>query len=273
MAHAQAVINSAFIDATAKLTNAARTAILNEYTQRGFALFQLHFADENPAAVLHDFTQSLNLGAPFVPPLYQFSNSTLYDELGMSTLAPAPGEESTHPVFGSTEALELHTDGTLQQLGEIPTSVLFCVSPADRGGATNVFQAVRAFLMLQETNPALAAALLDPRALTKQASVNGSREICRGPVFAYRDGELVTRYSVTARDRWNVEEVARLADAKNALADLAKMNTPYLHQITLRSGQGIIIANDRVSHGRTGFSNSPPQTRRMLRVLFTRQPH
>jgi alpha-ketoglutarate-dependent taurine dioxygenase len=273
MAHAQAVINSVFIDSASQLTGAVRTAILNEYHERGFALFQLQLAEENPAAALHDFTQSLNLGDPFVPPLYQFSNSTLYDELGMSTLAPAPGDESPHPVFGSTEPLELHTDGTLQQIGEIPTSVLFCVSPADHGGATTVFQAVGAFLALQQTDPGLAAALLDERALTKHASVNGSREVCRGPVFAHRDGEVVTRYSVTDRDRWNVDEVAHLAEAKNALAGLAKSNTPYLHEITLRSGEGIILANDRVSHGRTGFTNSPPQTRRMLRVLFSRKPH
>ena len=273
MAHAQAVTNSVCLDASTQLADAARTAILNEYYQRGFALFQLDLAERDPAAVLHDFTQALNLGAPFVPPLYQFSNSTLYDERGFSTLAPVHNDESHHPVFGSTDSLELHTDGTLQQIGEIPTSVLFCVSPADTGGATTVFQAVNAFLALQDSDPALAAALLDQRALTKHASVNGSREVCNGPVFAYSDGELVTRYSVTDRDRWNDDEVSRLADAKNALARLAEWGTPYFHQITLGRGQGIILANDKVSHGRTGFSNSPHEPRRMLRVLFSRKPH
>lgn len=273
MAHAQAVTNSIAFESTTELTDAARTAILDEYYQRGFALFRLDFAGHDPAAVLRDFTQTLNLGDPFVPPLYQFSNSTLYDKRGISTLAPVPGDESHHPVFGSTDPLELHTDGTLQQLGEVPTSVLFCVSPADRGGATTVFQAVEAFLELEDADPALAAALLDQRALTKHASVNGSREVCRGPVYAYRDGELVTRYSVTDRDRWHDDEVARLADARNALAGLAKSDTPYFHHITLAAGQGIILANDKVSHGRTGFSNSPHQTRRMLRVLFSRKPH
>ena len=273
MAHAQAVTNSVSLESTTQVTDSARTAILDEYYQRGFALFQLDFAGHDPAAVLHDFTQALNLGDPFVPSLYQFSNSTLYDERGISTLAPVHADESHHPVFGSTDPLELHTDGTLQQLGEVPTSVLFCVSPADCGGATTVFQAVQAFLELHDAHPALAAALLDERALTKHASVNGSREVCSGPVYGYRDGELVTRYSVTDRDHWNDDEVARLADAKNALADLAKWNTPYFHQITLGRGQGIILANDKVSHGRTGFSNSPHQTRRMLRVLFRHKPH
>lgn len=273
MAHAQAVTNSVSLEATTQLTDAARTAVLDEYYQRGFALFELDLEGRDPATVLHDFTQALKLGDPFVPPLYQFSNSTLYDERGMSTLAPVPGDESLHPVFGSTDALELHTDGTLQQIGEVPTSVLFCVSPADRGGATTVFQAVQAFLELQDQQPALAAALLDERALTKHASVNGSKEVCRGAVFAYRDGELMTRYSVTDRDHWNDDEVTGLADAKNALAGLAGWNTPYFHQITLRRGQGIILANDKVSHGRTGFSNSPHQARHMLRVLFSRKPH
>lgn len=273
MAHVQAVTNPVALDSTTEVTDAVRAAILDEYYQRGFAVFQLDLARHDPAVVLHDFTQALNLGDPFVPPLYQFSNSTLYDERGISTLAPVPDDESHHPVFGSTEPLELHTDGTLQQLGEVPTSVLFCVSPAASGGATTVFQAVDAFLKLHDTQPALAAALLDQRALTKHASVNGSREVCRGPVYAYRDGEVVTRYSVTDRDRWNDDEVAGLADARNALAGLAQWETPYFHHITLGRGQGIILANDKVSHGRTGFSNSTHQTRRMLRVLFSRKPH
>jgi alpha-ketoglutarate-dependent taurine dioxygenase len=275
MAHAKAVTSFVLIDSVSQPSDTARTAILNRYYTAGFALFELNLDDQNPADALNDFTQALNLGSAFVPPLYQFSNSTLYDDLGISTLAAAQevDSHSRHPVFGSTDSIELHTDGTLQEMGEVPTSVLFCVRPADHGGATTVFQAVDAFFALEEADPIVASALLDSRALTKQASVNGSRETCTGPVFSYRNGELVTRYSVTDRDRWNIYEVEHLAEAKNEMARLVQLHTVYFHQISLGVGQGIILANDRVAHGRTGFSNSSYQTRRMLRVLFACKPH
>jgi Taurine catabolism dioxygenase TauD, TfdA family len=275
MAHAKAVTSFVAIDSTGQPTDTARSAILEDYHALGFALFQLDSGERNPAEVLRDFTGSLNLGEAFVPPLYQFSNSTLYDDLGMSTLAVVPGDDpnSSHPVFGSTDPLELHTDGTLQAIDEIPTSILFCVSPANRGGETTIFQAVKAFAALREDDESLASALLDSRALTKRASVNGSRAACQGPVFAFHEGVLLTRYSVSKRDHWNVEVVERLLDAKKAMAELAQAGSPYFHQLSLGARQGVILANNRVAHGRTGFFNSPEQVRRMLRVLFARQPH
>jgi len=274
MSHAKAVTSFVTIDAPGQPIDAARNSILEDYYTSGFALFQIQLAGQSPSEALHNLTAALNLGEAFVPPLYQFSHSTLYDDLGMSSLVAAQGvAPPSHPVFGSTDALELHTDGTLQEIGEIPTSVLFCVTPAWEGGHTTLFQSVNAFSALQRSDPALASALLDSRALTRQASVNGSREKCTGPVFTYKEGALVTRYSVTDRDRWNVDEVGRLTDAKSAMGGLAQLNTPYYHQVSLGTGQGVILANNRVSHGRTGFSNSPNQIRQMLRVLFARQPH
>lgn len=274
MAHTKIIPNFVNVESNGQPTDAARNSILEDYYTFGYALFQLDFGLQNPSQALHNFTRAFNVGEAFVPPLYQFSNSNLYDDFGISTLTAVQGNEPyfSHPVFGSPAALELHTDGTLQQIDEIPTSVLFCVIQAGQGGETTVFQAVNAFLALQETDPPLAAALLDSRALTKQASVNGSKAICTGPVFAYKDGELLTRYSVTDRDHWNIDEVECLLDAKNAMAGFAQIGSPYYHQIRLDIGQGIILANNKVAHGRTGFSNSTDQARRMLRVLFAFRP-
>lgn len=262
-------------DSTGQLTEAARISIRDDFHKLGYALFELDVCGKDPSRLLHGFTRTLNLGEAFVPPLYQFSSSTLYDDLGISTLEAVEGGDlySTHPVFGSTAALALHTDGTLQEIGEISTSVLFCVERADRGGETTIFQAVEAFAALQRADSRLASALLDERALTKQASVNGSTATRKGPVFAYKAGALVTRYSVTDRDLWNVNEVEYLLDAKNALATLARPGSPYFRQLLLEAGQGVILANEKVSHGRTGFSNSTDHVRRMLRGLYARQPH
>lgn len=274
MSHAKIASCLFRVDASGQVSETARKSILHDYSTLGYALFQLDSAEQDPTRVLHRFTQSLNLGEAFVPPLYQFSNSNLYDDLGMSTLASAfgNGPNSVHPVFASASAIELHTDGTLQNIGDILTSVLFCVAPAWEGGETTIFQAVNVFIALQQAEPQLASALLDRRALTRHASVNGSKESCQGPVFSRAGGVLQTRYSVTDRDRWNVDEVADLLEAKNALADAAQTGSPHYCRIRLGLGQGVILANDRVSHGRTGFSDSTDQVRRMLRVLFARQP-
>lgn len=273
MTHVKVIPNFVEIDATGQPTDAARLSVLEDYGTFGYALFQLASGWQNPSRALHTFAQALNLGEAFVPPLYQFSNSNLYDDLGISTLTAVQNGEPyfSHPVFGSTAALELHTDGTLQDINEIPTSVLFSVVQAVQGGETIVFQAVKAFLELQTAEPRLAAALLDNGALTKQASVNGSRETCTGPVFAYQDGEWLTRYSVTIRDGWNINEVEHLLEAKNALAGFAQSGSPFYHQIRLDAGQGIILANNKVAHGRAGFSDSTGAARRMLRVLFARR--
>jgi hypothetical protein len=275
MAHAKTVPNIVSVDPHGQPTAAACTSILEDYYTLGYALFQLDPGWQHPSKALHNLAQALNLGEAFVPPLYRFSNSNLYDVYGVNTLTVVRGDEPyfSHPVFGSTAALELHTDGTLQEIDEIPTSVLFSVVRAAEGGETTIFQAVDAFLALQAAMPRLTLALLDDRALTKQATVNGSKATCTGPVFAYKAGELLTRYSVSDRDRWNVDEVECLLDAKNAMADLAHSGSPYYHQHHLDVGQGIILANNKVSHGRTGFSNSADHVRRMLRVLFARRPH
>ena len=53
----------------------------------------------------------------------------------------------------------MHTDGTLQDIGEVKASVLVCEAAAAEGGATMLFNTSAAFAELIMTDPAAAVAL------------------------------------------------------------------------------------------------------------------
>lgn len=247
--------------------------LISDYREFGFALFQVTESPGDPASTLCTLASALGLSAPFVPPLYR-SREDLYAGSGINLLTTTLSKEPRggHPAFQSRGAIELHTDGTLQALGEIPTAVLFCLLPASRGGDTILFDAVGAFADLHSREPNIAVALLDERALSRLATIGGSSEFRSGPVFAIRGEELLARYCVTPRDRWAIYEVNRLAEAKEAMAQMAKPGSPFYLTLRLEAGQGIILANDRISHGRTDFDDGDSGNRRMLRALFTSTP-
>jgi hypothetical protein len=255
----------------------ARESILGDYREFGYAVFSLPPASADPTAALLRVAADLGLGAPFVPPLYR-NRSDLYARTGVNllTVAQAAGSQGDHPAFQSRGPIEFHTDGTLQDLGEIQTAFLLCLTPAAIGGDTTLFAASRAFTAMRAENPhlagALLGALLNDGALSRHATIGDSPAFRSGPVFGVRNGEVLSRYSVTPRDKWATEEVEFLAEARRALEAHAAEGSPYCAQIRLEAGQGIILANDRVSHGRTAFEDSAAGSRRMLRALFAGRP-
>jgi alpha-ketoglutarate-dependent taurine dioxygenase len=247
--------------------------IIESYETNGYALFQFERYRDLSGALVGELAADLDLGPPFVPPLYMGrATAQLYDAFGVNTVKVSDGGSAVHPVFESRNDLRLHTDGTLQALGEIRSALLICVSPAYRGGETVIFQAADVFVKLLKEEPRLAAALLHPRALTRWTTVAESRLSCTGPVFAWEHGEILSRYSVTENDEWCFADVPNLQDAHRYLDTLSRAPSPYLVRVKLQAGQGILLANDRVSHGRTAFVDSGPQTRHMLRALFTARP-
>lgn len=251
-----------------------RARLVEEYRTRGFAIFRLASGKETDRSSIPALADALGLEAPFVPPLYGAAvGSGFYDVSGVNTVTAArAGQATSHPAFESFAALELHTDGTLQQLGEIPTSILLCARAAKVGGMTVLFDAVNAFAELGVREPSLTRPLLDPRALTRHATVDGSRAASTGPVFAAVEGEILSRYSTTARDEWNFAEVEGLRAAHAELALMTAPSSPHLQRFRLRSGEGIVFANDRLAHGRTAFRDDPARPRLMLRGLFLRRP-
>jgi len=253
----------------------SRLKIIENYETFGYAVIEFEGLQDDIPGCLSVLSQNLLLGRPFVPPLYAESVvRKLYDEFGMNivTAASDAEDESRHPAFQSRTAIELHTDGTLQEIGEIKTAALVCLESAESGGEITLFNAVGAFAELAPVHWDILQALLNPRALTRRATVGGSEAFSEGPVFAVKEGKLATRYSTTPRDHWEMDRVDNLTAAKNILESHAQPGSPYWSQIRLEKGRGLLIDNERVAHARAAYHDSFSHRRRMLRALFRTRP-
>src|SRR6266436_1955794 len=93
-----------------------RSSIATDYSTRGYAVFDLppNIAC-TPSAVLM-LASALGLGVPFVPEVYSnASMQAFYDWSGINAVSVA-AELGAHPAFNTRDAIEFHTDGTLQPL-------------------------------------------------------------------------------------------------------------------------------------------------------------
>jgi hypothetical protein len=260
-------------------TNVGSSAVelRRRYRNVGFATFEL--TDEYPSqeSVLN-LAHSLGLGKPFVPPMYRKGAGTadLYDQTGVNVLtADARRDDAgAHPAFRATNGQRLHSDGTLQSIGEVPTSILVCATPAAEGGASTVFNAVAAFCRLARRDVESAALLLTD-CLRRTATVGPIGDTHLGPAFAFRNGELLSRFSVTSTDSWECPTdvpTARFEAACAAIEASARPGSDLYGEFHLGERQGILMANDKISHGRQPYADSQEKPREMLRGLFVRRP-
>lgn len=213
----------------------------------------------------------LGLGEPFVPPLYRrpgtvHVGSGGVSELSVTTHAGAPWHPAT-----SAGGQGWHVDGTLQPLGEVRTSLLLCVRPAAQGGDSTLFNATGAFVELARRDPTAAVSLMAPDVLVRTATVNQCDDSCAGPAFGVADGQLLTRYARTNTDRWQSTsgDSTAIDRALAVLDELATPGSPYYLRLQMTAGQGLVMANSRICHGRTPYTDDPNQRRLLLRALFT----
>jgi hypothetical protein len=245
--------------------------VIAAYEDRGFAVFSLDDRSRrDSASALRSVAAACDLGEPLVPQMYRASN--IYEQ-GLNRIgrrSEQPAED--HPAFFSTDGQELHSDGTLEPIGRVPTSILLCEAEALRGGATTIFNVVGAFTILKERDPEAAEALLTA-CLRRTATVGTVGETHLGPAFAERDGEIISRYSVTATDSWEARDCdpTVLARGVQALEEMAE-HTGLFTEVKLRAGEGLMLANDHVSHGRRPYVDGEGRTRRLVRGLYLRRP-
>jgi hypothetical protein len=105
--------------------------------------------------------------------------------------------------------------------------------------------------------------------------VNGRSDVNVGPAFTARDGHLVCGYSVSETDSWAVADGVNAADLERALAAMRRASEPgsrHFAQVTLETGQALVLDNTRLSHGRTSYRNSDTYQRCLYRGLFLRYP-
>lgn len=248
-----------------------KSQIIERYRRHSFAIAQL-ISDFPSSDTLLALAESLNLGQPFVPPLYGKGG---YITTAVSQITAQGYAVSNHPSFEHTDGIEFHCDGTLQEIGYVKSSILLCESIGEEGGDTTLFNALAAFAELAETDLAAAVALASPGVLLRQANINGCNDINKGPAFTVLDGKLVCAYSVTKTDSLIATHgVDALALRRGAqfLRQSALPGSPYFTQLKLEPGQAIILSNTRICHGRTPFKDNSSQQRCLYRGLFLKHP-
>lgn len=250
--------------------NAEMIALLNRYEAYGVAVFELAGTapDEADVAAL---AAGLGLGPAFVPPTYRVASTRgLYRRDGLNVLSATHGDGFSHPAFTTTTGQQLHSDGTVQPIGVVRTSILLCLSQAADGGDSVLFNSVAAFCRLAQEDLAAARALTTD-CLRRTATVGTIDESLLGPAFALQHGRLVSRYSVTHTESWEFPVGTDVPALRRALARMDELSAPgsdLRAELRLAPGQGLIMANDQIAHGRTAYRDAPGHVRTMVRGLF-----
>ncbi|MFF1678425.1 TauD/TfdA family dioxygenase [Streptomyces sp. NPDC058256] len=244
-----------------------RRLITAGYRQRGYALVHLpgSIPVQDDLATLAD---ALGLGQPFTPPLY---SGAAHTSCGVSRLTAAPN--AAHP-FQDTAGQNVHCDGTLQQLGEIPTTVMMCAAGAAEGGVSYLVNLVDAYAALRRFDPEAGAQLAHTSALVRSSTFVDGRSVTAPAFTEEQPGRWITRYSRTATDSYQplTGGTAALERALAFLDGAAHPDSPFRTSFTLAAGQALVLANDRLGHGRTAYRDDQARPRLLLRGLFTIRP-
>ncbi|GGY13697.1 MULTISPECIES: TauD/TfdA family dioxygenase [Streptomyces] len=247
---------------------AVRRRIVDSYQRRGYAI--VYVPGVTPSAGhLSDLAAALRLGEVFTPPMYTESSHTAAS--GVSRLTAASGGD--HP-FQDRAAQNVHCDGTLQSLGQVRTTLMLCVRAAADGGASYLVNLVDAYAELRRVDPEAAEQLAHEAVLVRTSTFCSGKSTSGAAFARERDGSWTTRYSRTATDTYHPspDGAATLARALEFLDAAARAGSAFRTDFTLKPGHALILANDRLGHGRTAFCDDPSAPRLLLRALFTLRP-
>ncbi|WP_331761137.1 TauD/TfdA family dioxygenase (plasmid) [Nocardia sp. NBC_01377] len=262
------------VDSFTAISAEARAQIVSRYQRHGICLIAAKnrtVTDDSINAV----AAALALGPTFTPSLYR-GTAAMSDGIARMC-ADNRTAQMAHPSFDSTKGQPLHSDGTLESIGEVKTSLLLCVQPAHSGGTTFFVNTTAIFAELADSDPAAAAALMHPHALVRVSNLPGAaRSVSIGPGLSTVDGDLLTRLSLTPTDSWQIPDDEDGLALMRALATMIRgrreRDPRYYVEFSLEQGMGVLFANDRLGHGRHDYTNSDTRTRRMIRGLFTTRP-
>ncbi|GAA0732783.1 TauD/TfdA family dioxygenase [Dactylosporangium roseum] len=256
------------------IPDAAVADLVARYRSNGFA--RLRFVDGPwTEQAVESLASALDLGEPFIPPLYKRGGYTSPAVSHISAPARTDTSEPSHPHFQTTVGQDLHCDGTLQDIGVVKSAILLCQSHGVDGGTSTVFNSYAAFAELLAADPEAALALTRRGVLVRRATFNGSTEINESPVFTVLDGRLVCRYCVDATDSWAVPDGSDPEPIGRGLDFLDKARqegSPYIRRFDLAPGEAIVMDNTRISHARDAYRDGPDQRRSMFRSLHLRHP-
>jgi alpha-ketoglutarate-dependent taurine dioxygenase len=240
-------------------------SVIQAYQKYGIARLQV--SNQQPKKELKNIARLFGFNSAFVPSQYS-ENSEYHDEFGINEISHGEDDMQDHKGFLSTDEQSVHVDGTLEPIGRIPTTFMLCSSQADAGGESRFFNSVAAFYQLIEVNRDLAEALCSKEALTR-SDVDGSGKSKTGPAFGINQYGLVTRFSLDNTSEWNVEDVEELQEALDWMKSRMTPDSEFYTEFRLKPGDLLIVANHKVSHGRSAYIDSDDCRRHLYRALFS----
>jgi alpha-ketoglutarate-dependent taurine dioxygenase len=244
--------------------------VRDQLSDFGFAVLQFP-TEVAPEVAIASLAERLGLGNPYIPALYRQPETSGFSA-ALSNIEH--DERADHPGFATRSGQPWHVDGTLEDIGAIRTSVLYCVHAAQSGGHTRLFNAVAAFHALKEADPEAAQVLLMPSVLRRISTILSEAKWNDGPAFSENvDGSYLNRFSEGATACWNTpegkgEELDRALSFLRAKAE----ESIYTASILLRPGQCLVFRNDQVSHSREEYVDDPKVPRKLIRALFEQAP-
>lgn len=212
--------------------------------------------------------EKFGLGEPIIPVQYSEEQQRQLYVGGINLIRQK--SLSSHCNFHSCDAQVVHTDGTLDPIGEINTSVLFCETPATIGGENQIYNVLGVIHKLFNIDSELAFSMFSREALIKFSPEEPKRRHV-GPAFEIvRDYGVLTRYSDSALYcRWS-----SAPDIQRAVAYMRHELRPredggqYRSEILLKRGQALVLSNSKVAHGRSRFWDDNCAKRTMWRGLY-----
>ncbi|MDQ0802599.1 TauD/TfdA family dioxygenase [Priestia megaterium] len=244
--------------------------LINRYCTCGFVILEFKGTDVGNET-FEAFSRSLGLGNAYTPEVYNDYKS-LHSEHGFNVLTQRDNEDG-HKAFNTSSEQEIHSDGTLEKIGFIKTTLLYCKSQGESGGENTIYNSVGAFYHLLKTRFDIAKLLFDERCLKRASNINNQEYI--GPAFSIQENKIISRFSLDNTCDWNYGfmKIPKLEEAYSMMKDLANHGSPYFVTCKLMPGQAILMANDKISHGRKKFYNSGERKREMIRGLFLDKPN
>lgn len=221
------------------------------------------FLYRTPALSLPGREVALGLARAFG--FHRLDANPMADEDGLTQVAVGEAGAKPRYIPYTDRPIQWHTDGYYNAPErQIRGFLLHCESRAVEGGENFLMDPEIAYILLRERDPALAAALSHPEAMTVPANEEESRAPCTGPVFSVDapSGQLHMRYTARTRSiSWLDDAVVRAA-AQALARILDDSASPYVVRHRFAPGEGVVCNN--VLHGRTGFRDAPTLGRRLV---------
>ena len=248
-----------------RISNIESTALARRIQKTNMAIYRFRPDYGRDRSAVTALTAQLGLGVP--------DHNLCADADGLSPIQVHPEGVRQRYIPYTDKKLNWHTDGYYHSSDRIiRTMLLHCAQPALEGGALEAIDHEIIYGLLQERDPRLAEALLQPDAMTiPENGLTGSayRAQCSGPVFFRESGALRMRYTARKHNvTWKEDTLTHEAVA--VLEEILSSSGDLIVRRSLKPGEGLICAN--VPHRRDAFIDSPrvSERRLMYRGRYTR---